>query len=108
MGKFYGKIGYGYSEETAPDVWEPVIRTREYFGDITRNSNRWQKGESLNDDFVINNVISIVADPYAYENFYAMRYVEWMGVRWKINSVEVQRPRLILSLGGVYNGPFED
>lgn len=104
MGKFYGEIGYAETVETAPGVWTEQFTSRQYFGDVIRNVNRVQAGENLNDNVTIDNRLSIVADPYAYEKFHAMRYVKWMGVLWKITSVEVQRPRLILSIGGVYNG----
>lgn len=103
MAKFYGKIGYTETVETAPGVWTPVITERDYSGDVIRNTRRWQSGENLNDDLVVNNTISIISDPYAIQNFHAMLYVMWMGSAWKITNVEVQRPRLILTIGGVYH-----
>ena len=102
MGKFYGKIGYAVTSETMPGVWEETNIEYNYSGDVIRNTRKWQSGENLNDDLVINNTISIISDPFANLNFHAMRYVEWMGAKWKITNVEVQRPRLILSVGGVY------
>ena len=104
MAKFFGKIGYAETVETTPGVWEEKITEREYFGDLIRNTRSLQSGEQLNDNINISNEISIVADPFAYENFYSMRYVEFMNAKWKISSVEVQYPRLILSVGGLYNG----
>lgn len=101
--KFYGKIGYAVIGEIRPGVWGDSITERNYFGDLTRNMSQVQSSEYLNDNLNISNQISIVADPYAYENFHAMRYAECMGAKWKITSVEVQYPRLILSIGGVYN-----
>lgn len=105
MAKFYGIIGYGVSSEIRPGVYKNTITERMYSGDIVRNTRRLQSTDSVNDNIVISNEISIVADPYAYQNFHAMRYIEFMGARWKISNVEVQYPRLILSLGEVYNGP---
>ena len=104
MGKFYGQVGYAETTETAPGVWTPGITERNYSGDIIRNTGKWQKGENLNDDITISNVISIVADPFAYQNFHLMRYIKWMGTSWKITNIDVQRPRLILTIGGIYNG----
>ena len=104
MAKFYGVIGYVETKETTPGVWSECITERNYSGDVIRNSRRYQSSENLNDNLTINNEISIVADPYAYQNFYAIRYINWMGVSWKITNIEVQRPRLILTIGGVYNG----
>ena len=104
MAKFFGKIGYAETVETVPGVWEEKITEREYFGDLIRNTRSLQSGEQLNDNINISNEISIVADPFAYENFHSMRYVEFMNAKWKISSVEVQYPRLILSVGGLYNG----
>lgn len=103
MAKFYGSVGYIVTSETAPGVWTENVTERKYFGDILKLTRRWQAGENLNDDLTINNLISIIADPFAYQNFHAMRYIEWMGAFWKITNVEVQRPRLILTIGGVYN-----
>ena len=103
MAKFYGKIGFAKMEETAPGVWVENVTEREYYGDVIRNIRRLQDGIGLNDDINVNNEISIVADPYANENFHSMRYVRYMGAKWKISSVDVQYPRLILTLGGEYN-----
>ena len=104
MAKFSGLIGYIETTETAPGVWTEVVTERKYSGDVLRNTRRWQQGEALNDNLVLNNTISIVADPFANQNIHTMRYVKWMEVSWKITNVEIQRPRLILTLGGVYNG----
>lgn len=104
MAKFYGVVGYSTTVETAPGVWEEVPVERSYFGDVLKNTRKWQNGENLNDNLEVSNMISIVADPFAYENFHAIRYVEWMGAKWKVPLVDVQRPRLILTIGGVYNG----
>jgi hypothetical protein len=103
MAKHVVKIGYAKSEETSPGVWEEKITERKYFGDFSRNSRRLQSSDNLNDNIVISNEISIVADPYANQNFHTMRYAEWMGTKWKISNVEVSFPRLILTLGGVFN-----
>ena len=104
MAKWYGVIGYNEILETRPGVWENQITERNYYGDVIRNSRRLQTTNQLNDNINISNEISIVADPYANQNFHAMCYVEFMGTKWKIENITVQYPRLILSLGGVYNG----
>ena len=103
MAKFFGKIGYAVTANTSPGVWEEEITEREYFGELLRNTSRYQSSDKLNDDLNISNEISIVADPFAYQNFHTMRYVDFMGAKWKIINVEVQYPRLILTVGGLYN-----
>lgn len=103
MAKFYGAIGYAETVETA-GVWEEKITERNYYGDLIRNTRMIQSANQLNDNVNVANEISIVADPFAYQNFHSMRYVEFMGARWKITNVDVQYPRLILTVGGVYNG----
>ena len=103
MAKFCGKIGYIDSVESEPGYWEEKPVEREYYGDITRNTSRYQQEGHINENIVINNILSIVADPYANENFQHIRYVIWLGTKWKVTNVEVQYPRLILTLGGVYN-----
>lgn len=104
MAKWFGKIGFAETKEMSPGVWKEQIIEREYFGDLTRNTRRLQSSEYLNDDITIANEISIISDPFANQNFHAMRYVEFMGTKWKVSTVEVQYPRLILSLGDIYNG----
>jgi len=104
MAKFYGAVGYIEDVETAPDVHVEQPIERMYRGDLIKNNRRLQNSEYLNDDVTISNSISIVADPYAMSHMHALRYVKWMGVSWKVTNVDVEYPRLILSLGGVYNG----
>lgn len=103
--KFSGEIGFGGSVESAPGVWADVITEREYFGDVVRNTRKLQEGQKVNDDISVQNSISIVDDGYAGEHIFAIRYIRWMGALWKVTDVEVQRPRLLLRLGSVYNGP---
>ena len=106
MAKFYGAIGFIQAPmETKPGVWEEIMAEREYYGDILRNTRQARDGEKINNDLSVNNSISIVADAYANEHFFAMRYAKWAGALWSIEDIEVQSPRLILRLGGVYNGP---
>lgn len=102
MAKFYGAIGYAQTVETEPGIWKEVITERNYYGELNRNSRNLQTSGNVNDNVNISNEISILADPYANEHIYSMRYVEFMGAKWKVNSVEVKYPRLILSVGGLY------
>lgn len=104
MSKFYGPIGYITQKEISPGVWGEVIVERSYRGDITRNNRRWEASEYKNDNLTISNQLSIIADPFLYEKSSTIRYVSWLGVRWKVTNIEIQRPRLILTLGEVYNG----
>lgn len=104
MAKWYGEIGFAETVETKPGVWVEQITKRNYYGDVTRDSRRLQAADKLNDNVNISNQISIISDPYANENFHSMRYAFYMGTRWKITDIEVQYPRLNLTLGGVWNG----
>ena len=103
MAKFCGMIGFSMTKENAPDVWEEKIVEKRYFGDINRNFSQRKNSSHLNDNIDISNVISIIADPYANQNLHAIRYVVFMGAKWEVTSIEVQYPRLLLSIGGVYN-----
>ena len=126
MARFYGKVGYGVSEETVPGVWSERITERAYYGDVLNDLRSTASAEKVNDDVRLQHRISIVAEAYsdisslgayskAYseafsggsvlENYLQIKYVEWAGFLWTVYSVDVERPRLILSLGGVYNGP---
>lgn len=106
MAKFYGIVGYAaQSVETEPGLYEDQIVERRYIGDVVRNTRRLVEGSEVNNDLTVETSISILADPYALDHFHTMKYVEWSGARWIVSSVNPQRPRLILRLGGVYNGP---
>lgn len=104
MAKFYGIIGYVVTKETEPGIYEEVVVENAYYGDVIKDSRRLQERAKVNDDITISNRISIIADPFANNHFHSMRYVEMIGTKWKITDVEVAFPRLILSIGGVYNG----
>lgn len=105
MAKFYGVIGFGESVDIGLGVFEDTIVEYTYYGDVIRNARRLEDRAEVNSDITVNNSISIVADAYAREHFFAIRYIEWAGTRWLVSEVDVQSPRLILRLGGVYNGP---
>jgi hypothetical protein len=106
MARFFGRVGYATGPtETSPGVWVEGIVEREYYGDILQNIRRLQEGPSVNPDLDVQNSISVVADAYAMDHFFAIRYVVWAGVYWTVTSVEVQSPRLVFRLGEVYNGP---
>lgn len=103
MTKFFGKIGYVMTQETKPGVWMDQIIEHEYYGDLLRNSYRFQTSDKVNDDVSIANEFSIIADSFAKDNFHLMRYIEFEGTKWKITNVEVRYPRLNLTVGGIYN-----
>lgn len=104
MGKWFGRIGYAEQLETTPGVWEEKIVEHNYYGDVVRNYRKLESSGEVNDNINVSMEISIVADPYAIQNFHAMRYIEYMGSLWKLSNVEVNYPRLILQIGGLYNG----
>lgn len=104
MAKWYGIIGYVNKVETEPGVWEEEVIERPYYGDTIRNTRILQNSGDINDNVNITNQLSIVADPYANAHIYAMRYAEFQGTKWKVSNVDVQYPRLVLTLGGLYNG----
>lgn len=101
--KYYGQIGYAETVELSPGVWGEQITERTYYGDVTRNNRRLQDSGQVNDNVTVSNEISVIADPYACHNFHAIRYLTFMVSKWKVSNVDVQYPRLILSIGGLYN-----
>lgn len=102
--KFYGKIGFGETVEKSDGIWVDTIIEKDYYGDILKNVKRSEDAAKVNDDISLSNQLSIVSDPYLTNHFHAIKYVTMFGTNWKVTSVEVQFPRLLLTLGGVYNG----
>lgn len=106
MSRWVGSIGYLKLEETKPGVWEEQITERTYSGDASSLKTSWRSDSSkLNDDLDLSVQISIIADPFAYENLSSIRYVTYMGSKWKVTSISPEFPRLNLTIGGLYNGP---
>lgn len=105
MAKFFGEIGYSETVEISPGVYEDQITEKPYYGDLVRVGRRLEQSDKVNNDIAVGNSVSIVSDPYAQDHIFAIRYVKWAGARWIVSNVEVQFPRLLLHLGGVYNGP---
>jgi hypothetical protein len=103
MARYHGYVGYATDVEAYPGVWEEQISEHEYFGDVLKNRINMQQGNVINAKITISNSISIIADPFAFEHVYAMRYVTYLGKKWSIVNVSIERPRLILTLGGLYN-----
>lgn len=104
MSKYYGAIGYAETREDSPGVWTEHITERMYTGDIRKNTRRLESGAVLNDDIDISNEVSILADAYAVQHCHSIRYICWMGSKWKVKTVEIDHPRLRLTIGGIYNG----
>lgn len=104
MARFFTSIGFVESVEVEPGIWDESIIERSYYCELTRNARALQTSDSVHDDIRLSNTISVVADPYAKQNFLSIRYIVFEGVKWKVSNVDVQYPRLHLTLGGVYNG----
>lgn len=104
MNKWYGKIGFAQTEETRPGVWTNKIIEKNLYGDMLNPLRHWSASDNVNDDLTINIRLSVVADSFVMDNLYTIKYVELDGVLWKVTSIEPQRPRIILSLGGLWNG----
>lgn len=104
MSKWFGKIGYAIQKESEPGIWEEEIIERDYYGDLLTDNRKRQTNNNVLDEITLSNMVSIIADPFAYNNCSCMAYAEIMGARWKISEVEVKPPRLNLTIGGVYNG----
>lgn len=103
--KYFGKVGFWADDvEIRPGVVKPGIVERDYYGDVLRNTNRWERSDHQNDNFAISNRFSILSDPYAHEHWPAIKYIVYNGTKWKVTSVEIAYPRLILDVGGIYNG----
>lgn len=103
MAKYHGHVGYGVDMETTPGIWEEVLTEHEYYGEVVKNKTNIITSDTINSGISINNTISIIADPFAFENFYNMRYVTYLNKKWNITSIEIERPRIKLTLGGLYN-----
>lgn len=105
MAKFFGNIGFVYTEEVTPGVWKSIARDVPYYGEVLNNwSKRWNGSNDINDDLELNNTISILFDEFASQHLHHIKYIWYMGTRWKVTMAEIEYPRILLTLGGEYNG----
>ena len=105
MAKWYGKVGYITQQEVEPGIYGPVATERKCYGELLSGMSKWSSSNKVNDDLNVANKISIMADPFAIQHFSTIKYVEFMDALWNVTSIELAQPRLILTVGGVYNGP---
>lgn len=110
MARFSGKIGYATTSETSPGVWTESMIERQYYGDIVKHFRKWSTppGGGINDNLVFSQDVSVLADPYLFDNLNNMRYVVYRGIPWKIESINIDRPRVTITLGGEWNGVTAD
>ena len=107
MSKWHGLIGFETQVEVSPGpgkatVWKTEIVPRHYYGDVTRLVKRYDHGDKINDDLSINNQFSVISDPYAIQNYWNMKWIEWGGQKWKVSEITVEPPRLTINIGGIY------
>lgn len=103
---YYGRIGYVSTSQDPdhPTTWNESVSWRYYPGELSALSHRWMNSaEDSNSNINITNKLSIIADPYMCQNASAIRYVELMGSAWYVDSIQIEYPRIILSVGGVAN-----
>lgn len=108
MAKFYGAIGYALLIESKPGVWIDKVIEKNYRGDVVLDQRRWQSADKVNDDLSLDNSISIIADEYAHNNVGNMKYIVWNNTPWEIQSFSINRPRIVIQIGGIYNGERPD
>ena len=105
MGRFYGKVGFAVNGETSPGVWvENIIEEKSYYMEVTSDTNRFNNRPEVVDNFTISNTVSFLSDHYSTAHISNIKYVEFMGTKWKVERADIKFPRLILAIGGVYNG----
>lgn len=102
--KWYGEIGFDVPIIKAKGVYDHEFIPKQYYGDVINLSSRWQQTEHVNDDLKINVKISVMGDPFIEEKFPYIKYVKYMGHKWSVTEVTPNRPRMELTLGGLYNG----
>jgi hypothetical protein len=98
MARFAGFVGYVTQVESVPGVWSPVENPKYMRGDVIRQSSTSQNG-----DISLNHRVSLIGDSYTFNNYYNIKWVEIGSAKWSVTSVEIQRPRVIITLGGLWN-----
>lgn len=103
MAKFSGVIGFTITSETSPGVWTDNIVEKSYTGDLNRHYRRWDPSPNKHDDIIFSQDISILQDPYLNSNIQNVIYVKYQGVKWSVRSIDIQYPRVTITLGGEWH-----
>lgn len=105
-GVFHDKVGFLlYDDNVQTGISKKVPVEKPYYGTVLEHSRRWSPNDHPNDDLTLANQIKITANGYAFKHIRYIAYVHYMGGYWKVDSIRVQSPNIILSIGGVWNGP---
>lgn len=104
--KYSGLAGFNEKDiEVRPGVLQNQIKERRIKGNVLNYGHyNSDTPNSMQQDVSIRNRLSIIMDPYIKKNFNNILYVTFMNVRWSISSLTINGNRVILDLGGVYNG----
>ena len=109
MARYYGEVGYAVQREVRPSVWEDEITERLYFGETVERSYRFQTPQDqISNNLMLNTDFDIIADDFAIDHWSHIRYIVYGGTRWSVTSISVDRPRIHLKVGGIYNGPVPE
>lgn len=100
--KWFGEIGYFVESNNVDGIVTDSFITQQYYGDIIKDYKTNTSENAVNEDFELSNRISVVADPYLISHFHKIAWISFMETKFKVRSVELQYPRLIVSLGGVF------
>lgn len=77
---------------------EVVVR-----GELRNVQASWSQ-QSMNDTVRARHVLSVVTPEKSTIDFNAVVYVVWFNQKWTVTSIQYKRPRVELTLGGLYNG----
>jgi hypothetical protein len=103
MAKFTGKVGFIEFVESEPGLFRPVVIEKSFSGDLLLDRRGWKASEHTSGDVFVSNRISLLANADLVNNLANIKYVIFMGVKWKVATFEILLPRVILTLGEVYN-----
>lgn len=110
MSKFTGLVGFITQEESIPGVWSPIENSKKMRGDLISssatngNGSRIADSGKVNDDVSLNHRVSLLGDYYTFNNYLNIKWIQIGGRKLEVSSIELQRPRVILTVGGLWNG----
>lgn len=103
--KFYGYIGFAVTVDDGDGVWRPTITDKKYSGDVLRLIRNKDSGEHINDGLRLNSQFSILMDPWFQDHFSSVKYIEYLGTKWVVESADpTNYPRVLITPGGIYHG----
>jgi hypothetical protein len=104
MARYWGVIGINRGPvQTSPGILTPKIEEVQVSGEMRQERLNWPQA-GMREGLSARHVLSVITPEDSDIDFTEAVYISWQGRKWSVTSIQYKRPRVELSLGGIYSG----